>query len=80
MRPTRLNLSVAFFNQNQKFFVARRAEQRRFRHATPMQISLRGDECFQFFQHTFVDGRVGGDEQAGRDGLRADDPRGERLG
>ena len=40
--PMRLILSAYFFNQHQKFLVARRAEQRRFRHTAPVQTVLRG--------------------------------------
>src|SRR5271154_1713201 len=64
MSPMRLILSACFFNQHQKFFVARRAEQRRFRHAAPLQIILRGDKLFQFLQHAFVDGRIADDAAA----------------
>src|SRR5882757_3000887 len=64
MRPMRLILSACFFNQHQKFFVARRADERRFRHTAPGQFRLRGDEHFQFLQHAFVDGRIADDAAA----------------
>src|SRR5882724_4435249 len=58
MRPMRFILSACFFNQHQKFFVSRRAEQRRFRHAAPVQIILSGDKCFQFLQHALMHGGI----------------------
>ena len=64
MRPMRLILSACFFNQHQKFFVAGRAEQRRFNHTAPAQAGLRGDKFAQFVQHAFMHRRVGDDAAA----------------
>src|SRR5437016_3714906 len=64
IRPTRLILLASFFKQRQKFLVARRAEQRRFRHAQPAQGSAGGNERRQFAHHALVDRRVGDDTGA----------------
>src|SRR5471030_1249243 len=64
MRPMRFILSACFFNQHQKFFVARRSEQRRFRDAAPSQIFFRGDKYFQFFQHALMHGGIRDDAPA----------------
>src|SRR5437867_2175878 len=64
MSPTRLILSDGFFKQRQKFLVARRAEQRRFHHAQPTELSAGGDECFQLEQDALMNPRVGDDSGA----------------
>jgi hypothetical protein len=64
MRPTRLIFWASFFNQSQEFFVARRSQQRRFRHAAPRQLRLLRHEIFDFTQHPRMDGGVGDDAAA----------------
>ena len=54
----RLILLASFFNQHQKFFIARRAKQRRRDHATPAQVLPGRDKGLQFLKHSFMDGRV----------------------
>src|SRR5207249_2458316 len=56
--PTLRILSATLFNQNQKFFVARRPQQRRLSDATPFHASDFRNELFQLFQHTRVNGWV----------------------
>src|ERR1035437_358145 len=62
--PMRLILSASFFNQCQKFFVACRAEQRRFRDAAPAQPCLLRHKFFQLAQHALMHRRIGDDARA----------------
>ncbi len=54
-----LEMVSDFFNQCQKFFVARRAEQGRFNHTAPAKASLRRDKLSQLRQHARMHGGVG---------------------
>jgi hypothetical protein len=51
-------LSVCFFKQRQKFFVAGRAEEWRFRLAAPKEAGIGREELAQFPEHSRVNGRV----------------------
>jgi len=64
IRPTRLIWSAVFFNQHQKFFVARGTEQGGFNHIPPAKARLRRDKFSQFRQDPFMDGDVANDAAA----------------
>ena len=63
-RPMRRKLSGCFFNQDQKFFVARRPQQGRGGDSAPAEAGLRRDKRLQFPEHPFVNGGVGDDPPA----------------
>lgn len=54
----RLILSASFFNQDQKLFIARGTEQRRFNYPPPVQSRLSRDEGFDFLNHSFMNCRI----------------------